>query len=49
VKFRGAILPTRRSSSWEEGRDPHATAVFDTQGYVDGRLAFEARITGMWV
>jgi len=50
VKFRGAILPDETLVILGRKVEIRTRrAVFDTQGYVDGRLAFEARITGMWV
>lgn len=50
VKFRGAILPDETLLILGKKVEIRTRrAVFDTQGYVDGRLAFEARITGMWV
>ena len=50
VKFRGTIFPPDRMIIL--GRKVEVRprrAVFDTQGYVDGRMAFQAQITGMWV
>ncbi|MFV1958664.1 MAG: 3-hydroxyacyl-ACP dehydratase FabZ family protein [Planctomycetota bacterium] len=50
VKFRGMVLPEQdlvllgRQAELRPRR-----AVFDTQGLVDGKMTFQARITGMWV
>lgn len=50
VKFRGTILPGQTLlllGKPSEIRPRRAT--FDTQGWVEGNLAFQAQITGMWV
>ena len=50
VKFRGTIVPPHRMIILGKKVDLRPRrAVFDTQGYVDGRMAFQAKITGMWV
>jgi 3-hydroxyacyl-[acyl-carrier-protein] dehydratase len=50
VKYRGVVFPGQ-SLLLLGRRDEIRTrrAVFATQGYVDGRQVFEAKITGMWV
>ncbi len=50
VKFRGVVFPGQ--SLLVLGRQAELRprrAVFDTQGFVEGKMVFEARITGMWV
>jgi 3-hydroxyacyl-[acyl-carrier-protein] dehydratase len=50
VKFRGAVFPGQ--SLLILGKQVEIRprrAVFDTQGYVEGKQVFEARITGLWV
>ena len=50
VKFRGTVFPGQ--SLLILGRKLEIRprrAVFRTQGFVDGRMCFEATITGMWV
>ncbi|HVG93848.1 MAG TPA: 3-hydroxyacyl-ACP dehydratase FabZ family protein [Planctomycetota bacterium] len=50
VKFRGAILPGQTLLLLGKSVEIRSRrAVYDTQGWVDGRLCVEARITGMWV
>jgi 3-hydroxyacyl-[acyl-carrier-protein] dehydratase len=48
VKFRGAVVPPARMYILIKGVEirPRRT-VCDTQGIVDGKLVFEARVTGM--
>jgi 3-hydroxyacyl-[acyl-carrier-protein] dehydratase len=48
VKFRGAVMPPARMYILAKGVEirPRRT-VCDTQGIVDGRLVFEARVTGL--
>ena len=48
VKFRGAVVPPARMYVLVKGIEirPRRT-VCDAQGIVDGKLVFEARITGM--
>lgn len=50
VKFRWVVLPGQSLlilGKKVEVRDRRA--IFDTQGLVEGKVAFTARITGMWV
>jgi len=50
VKFRGTVFPGQRMvilGVKDEVRPRRA--VFQTQGWVDGRMVFQAKITGMWV
>jgi 3-hydroxyacyl-[acyl-carrier-protein] dehydratase len=50
VKFRWIVLPGQTLlilGKRIEVRDRRA--IFDTQGIVDGKVCFEARITGLWV
>jgi 3-hydroxyacyl-[acyl-carrier-protein] dehydratase len=50
VKFRGTVFPGQ--SLLILGKQVEIRprrAVFETQGYVDGKMVFEATITGMWV
>ncbi len=50
VKFRGTIFPGQQLILLGRRNEVRARrAVFDTQGWVDGRMAFQAKITGMWV
>jgi 3-hydroxyacyl-[acyl-carrier-protein] dehydratase len=50
VKFRRAIVPGERLVLLGKGVEIRSRrAVFDTQGWVDGKLAIEARITGVRV
>ena len=50
VKFRGTIFPGQRVILLGRKNEVRARrAVFDTQGWVDGAMAFQAKITGMWV
>jgi 3-hydroxyacyl-[acyl-carrier-protein] dehydratase len=50
VKFRGVVLPRQTLLVLGKRVEIRSRrAVFDTQGFVDGSMAFEARITGMWV
>ena len=50
VKFRGSVLPGQRlvmMAKMVEFRPRRCIA--DTQGFVDGKMVFEGRITGMWL
>jgi len=50
VKFRATVVPGQRLVLVGKAVSIRSRmAVFDTQGWVDGRLAVEARITGMKV
>ena len=50
VKFRGPVVPGQRLVLVGKAVSIRSRmAVFDTQGWVDGRLVVEARITGMKV
>lgn len=50
VKFRRTIVPGERMVLVGKGVEIRSRrAVFDTQGWVDGKLAVEARITGVKV
>lgn len=50
VKFRGTVLPGQRLVILgEKGEVRPRRAVFKTQGWVEGRMAFQAEITGLWV
>lgn len=50
VKFRWVVLPGQTLLVLGKKIEVRTRrAVFDTQGIVDGRVCFEARITGMWV
>ena len=50
VKFRATVLPGQQLLIVGGNGDVRPRrAVFDTQGWVDGKMAFQARITGMWV
>jgi 3-hydroxyacyl-[acyl-carrier-protein] dehydratase len=50
VKFRGQILPGQTLLLLgKQAEIRPRRAVFDTQGWVDGSMAFQAQITGMWV
>ncbi len=50
VKFRQVVFPPARLLIIGRKHEIRARrAVFDTQSYVDGKLACQARITGMWV
>ncbi|NLX24043.1 MAG: beta-hydroxyacyl-ACP dehydratase [Phycisphaerae bacterium] len=48
VKFRGAVIPPARMYVIEKVVELRSRrTVCDAQGFVDGRMVFEARITGM--
>jgi 3-hydroxyacyl-[acyl-carrier-protein] dehydratase len=48
VKFRGAVVPGQRVIFVSKVVEMKSRkAVFDTQGLVDGKIVFEARIIGM--
>ncbi len=48
VKFRGAVIPPARLYMVEKVVELRSRrTVCDAQGFVDGRMVFEARITGM--
>lgn len=50
VKFRQTVVPGQRLVLLGKGVEIRSRrAVFDTQGWVDGKLAVEARITGVKV
>lgn len=50
VKFRSVLFPPARMIILGRKAEIRPRrAVFDTQGYVDGKQVFQARITGMWV
>jgi 3-hydroxyacyl-[acyl-carrier-protein] dehydratase len=50
VKFRATVVPGQRLVLVGKGVEIRTRrAIFDTQGWVDGTLAVEARITGMKV
>lgn len=50
VKFRGTIFPGQSLLLLGKPAEIRPRrARFDTQGWVDGSMAFEAQITGMWV
>jgi 3-hydroxyacyl-[acyl-carrier-protein] dehydratase len=50
VKFRGTIFPGQHLLLLGKRTEVRPRrAVFATQGWVEGKLAFEAAITGMWV
>ena len=50
VKFRGTVLPGSRLIILVRNREIRSIrAVFDTQGLVDGRMVFEAMVTGLVV
>ena len=50
VKFRGGIFPGQQLLILGKQVEIRPRrAIYDTQGWVDGKMAFEARITGMWV
>ena len=50
VKFRGGIFPGQQLLILGKQVEIRPRrAIYDTQGWVEGRMAFEARITGMWV
>jgi 3-hydroxyacyl-[acyl-carrier-protein] dehydratase len=50
VKFRGTVLPGQRFLVLGKSVEIRPRrGVFDTQGYVDGQMVYEGRITGMWV
>ena len=50
VKFRRTIVPGERVVLVGKGVEIRSRrAIFDTQGWVDGKLAIEARITGVKV
>jgi len=48
VRFRGTVRPGDRLILMAKARKARANlGIFDTQGFVDGKLVFEAIITGM--
>ncbi|MHC4562463.1 MAG: 3-hydroxyacyl-ACP dehydratase FabZ family protein [Planctomycetota bacterium] len=50
VKFRGSVVPGNRIIMMGKVIDLRARrCVGDTQAYVDGKLVYEGRITGMWL
>jgi 3-hydroxyacyl-[acyl-carrier-protein] dehydratase len=50
VKFRGTVFPGQQMVILGVKNEVRPRrAVFDTQGWVDGRMVFQAKITGMWV
>ena len=50
VKFRGTVFPGQSLLLLGKRTEVRPRrAVFATQGWVDGRMAFQADITGMWV
>lgn len=50
VKFRGTVFPGQQMVVLGVQNEVRARrAVFDTQGWVEGRMVFQAKITGMWV
>jgi 3-hydroxyacyl-[acyl-carrier-protein] dehydratase len=50
VRFRSTVVPGRRLVLVGKGVTIRSrVAIFDTQGWVDGKLAVEARITGVKV
>ena len=50
VKFRGVVLPGQRMILLGKAHDVRPRrAIFLTQGWVDGRMVFQAEISGMWV
>src|SRR5262245_21009841 len=50
VKFRGTVFPGQKLLILGKQVEIRPRrAVYDTQGFVDGKMVFEARITGMWV
>ena len=50
VKFRNVLFPPARMLILGRKADLRPRrAVFDTQGFVDGKMMFQAQITGMWV
>lgn len=50
VKFRGVVFPGQTLLIVGRKTELRARrAVFDTQGFVDGKMVFEGQITGMWV
>jgi 3-hydroxyacyl-[acyl-carrier-protein] dehydratase len=50
VKFRGTVFPGQTLLILGKKLEIRPRrAVFATQGYVEGKLVFEATITGMWV
>ena len=50
VKFRWVVLPGQTLLIIGRRVEVRTRrAVFDTQGVVDGKICFEARITGLWV
>jgi 3-hydroxyacyl-[acyl-carrier-protein] dehydratase len=50
VKFRWVVFPGQRLLvQGKQAEIRPRRAVFDTQGFIDDRMVFEARITGMWV
>jgi 3-hydroxyacyl-[acyl-carrier-protein] dehydratase len=50
VKFRGTVFPGQTLLIvGKQAEIRPRRAVFATQGFVDGKMVFEAKITGMWV
>ena len=50
VKFRGTVFPGQQLVILGQKLEIRPRrAVFRTQGFVDGKMCFEATITGMWV
>ena len=50
VKFRGTVFPGQQLIILGQKLEIRPRrAVFRTQGYVEGKMCFEATITGMWV
>jgi 3-hydroxyacyl-[acyl-carrier-protein] dehydratase len=50
VKFRGTVVPGNRLIILVKSKEIRARrAIFDTQGIVDGRVVFEAVVTGLLV
>lgn len=50
VKFRGTVTPGQKIIMIGKMVKMHARqCVGDTQGFVDGEMVFEGRITGMWL
>jgi len=50
VKFRGTVFPGQQMIILGvKGEVRPRRAVFHTQGWVEGRMVFQAEITGMWV
>jgi len=50
VKFRGTVAPGQKIIMIGKMVKMHARrCIGDTQGFVDGEMVFEGRITGMWL